>query len=99
MKGLLQAGEGQGDNAGVKLAHEGAGAHRGHDEPMSMPVVGHHRGPAGLDEQPLPPAVGHPDPGLRQRRPVVRGPLRQPHIPIVRPRLLEVEYRYLFGAI
>ena len=46
VKGLLQAGQGQGDDAGVKLAHEGAGAHRGHDEPMSVPVL-RHRGAGG----------------------------------------------------
>ena len=60
MKAVTQGREGEGDDAGVELAHKGADAHCGHDQPRGPVRVADRLGAAGFDQEPAQPARRNP---------------------------------------
>ncbi len=53
-EGVLQGGQGDGDDGRIELAHERADAHGGHGEPVGVAALPYDLGPPRLDQQPVP---------------------------------------------
>ena len=53
-EGVLQGGQGDGDDGRIELAHERTDAHGRHGEPVGVAALPYDLGPPRLDQQPVP---------------------------------------------